>query len=167
MASATRSLNFHIQTFRPCKLILFHPCVKIIIGTSMWMHFSELSLLPSPPKSLCRSPSQAIIDSIKQHVASHPGFPSPSPPEPSSDTAWALPDKPTAAALKCCFVDTEVHVTTFHQEQQANDSHQVPHGPAGTLHGCSSSTSPGPRAKPSQEHPRDEVEPGPSTVLLG
>lgn len=33
----------------------------------------------------------------------------------------------SAAALTCHLPDTEVHVTPFHQKQQTNDSHWVPH----------------------------------------
>lgn len=49
----------------------------------------------------------------------------------------------TAAALTRHLPDTELHVTTFHQKQQTNDSRWVPHSSMGTLCGCSSSTSPG------------------------
>lgn len=76
----------------------------------------ELALLPGPGPSVL-APQQLLAVPCSTPSLHSSAFSSPTA---FRQSVWALPDKPTAAALKCHLVDAEVHVTM---------SHRVPHSP--------------------------------------
>lgn len=77
----------------------------------------ELSLLPGPGRASVLASQQLLTVPCSTSSLPSSAFFSPAA---IRQSVWALPDKPTAAALKCHLVDAEMHVTM---------SHWVPHSP--------------------------------------
>ena len=73
--SSGNTQNFQTQTFRPCKLILFHPCAKTIFRTSLRYH-ARLRAVPSvqPSQVTSQTSLQAVSDRVQKHMGFNPGF---------------------------------------------------------------------------------------------